>query len=613
MPHDTSLISTIAAGLGIAFLFGFIAQRLRMPPLVGYLVAGIVVGPSTPGFTADMSLAGQLAEIGVILLMFGVGLHFSLGDLMAVRRIALPGAVAQIVVATTLGALLGYTWGWSWGQSLVFGLALSVASTVVLLRALEQLGILDSIDGRIAVGWLIVEDLVTVLALVLLPALAVPLGGAAQVDPGHGPDSGVAATLALTLGKVLAFLAIMLVVGRRAVPWLLERVARTGSRELFTLAVLAIALGVAVGAATLFDVSFALGAFFAGVVINESDLSYQAASEALPLQDAFAVLFFVSVGMLFDPGILVDQPLHVVTVLAIVLFGKSTAAFAIVLLFRYPVHTALTVSASLAQIGEFSFILASLGVSLRLLTPESHSLIVAVALLSITLNPLMFAAVGPMARWVRARPRLLDLLERPEPDAGLGMDLSEEKRLRDHAILVGHGRVGGTVGEALGRCGIPYVAIERDRRTVEALRKRGVPAISGDATRPGILSLAGPERARLLVVATPDPYQAREVIALARKANPQIDIVVRTHGVAEERYFEALKVGRAVMGERELAFGMAHYALTSLRRSSGEADAVVAAIRTAVQAPATGPGSPGQGQVDPAVLPGSRTGGTPAR
>ena len=613
MPHDTSLISTIAAGLGIAFLFGFIAQRLRMPPLVGYLVAGIVVGPSTPGFTADMSLAGQLAEIGVILLMFGVGLHFSLGDLMAVRRIAVPGAVAQIVVATTLGALLGYTWGWSWGQSLVFGLALSVASTVVLLRALEQLGILDSIDGRIAVGWLIVEDLVTVLALVLLPALAVPLGGAAQVDPGHGPDSGVAATLALTLGKVLAFLAIMLVVGRRAVPWLLERVARTGSRELFTLAVLAIALGVAVGAATLFDVSFALGAFFAGVVINESDLSYQAASEALPLQDAFAVLFFVSVGMLFDPGILVDQPLHVVTVLAIVLFGKSTAAFAIVLLFRYPVHTALTVSASLAQIGEFSFILASLGVSLRLLTPESHSLIVAVALLSITLNPLMFAAVGPMARWVRARPRLLDLLERPEPDAGLGMDLSEEKRLRDHAILVGHGRVGGTVGEALGRCGIPYVAIERDRRTVEALRKRGVPAISGDATRPGILSLAGPERARLLVVATPDPYQAREVIALARKANPQIDIVVRTHGVAEERYFEALKVGRAVMGERELAFGMAHYALTSLRRSSGEADAVVAAIRTAVQAPATGPGSPGQGQVDPAVLPGSRTGGTPAR
>ncbi|MGH7580509.1 MAG: cation:proton antiporter, partial [Gemmatimonadales bacterium] len=425
-------------------------------------------------------------------------------------------------------------------------------------------------------------------------ALAVPLGGAAQVAPGHGADSGLAATLALTLGKVVAFLAIMLLVGRRVVPWLLERVARTGSRELFTLAVLAIALGVAVGAATLFDVSFALGAFFAGVVINESDLSHQAASEALPLQDAFAVLFFVSVGMLFDPLILVEQPLQVVAVLAIVLFGKSAAAFAIVLLFRYPLRTALTVSGSLAQIGEFSFILASLGVSLRLLPPESQSLIVAVALLSITLNPLMFAAVGPVSRWVRARPRLLDLLERPEPDPGLGGDLFEENRLRDHAVVVGHGRVGGTVGKALERCGIPYVAIERDRRTVEALRKRGVAAISGDATRPGILPLAAPERARLLVVATPDPYQARELIALARKANPQIDIVVRTHRVAEERYFEALKVGRAVMGERELALGMAHYALVSLGRTTDEADAAVAALRDAVHGPAAGAVSPGQ-------------------
>jgi monovalent cation:H+ antiporter-2, CPA2 family len=306
MPHDTTLISTIAAGLGFAFAFGFVAQRLGMPPLVGYLVAGIAVGPFSPGFTADASLAGQLAEIGVILLMFGVGLHFSLGDLLAVRRIAVPGAIGQITVATVLGALLVHGWGWSWGQGLVFGLALSVASTVVLLRALEQQGILDTADGRIAVGWLIVEDLVTVLALVLLPALAVSLGGTAGESSG-----GLVATLAITLGKVLAFLAIMLLVGRRAVPWLLERVARSGSRELFTLAVLAIALGVAVGAAALFDVSFALGAFFAGVVINESDLSHQAASEALPLQDAFAVLFFVSVGMLFDPNILLRQPLQV--------------------------------------------------------------------------------------------------------------------------------------------------------------------------------------------------------------------------------------------------------------------------------------------------------------
>jgi CPA2 family monovalent cation:H+ antiporter-2 len=579
MPHDTTLISTIAAGLGFAFAFGFVAQRLGMPPLVGYLVAGIAVGPFSPGFTADASLAGQLAEIGVILLMFGVGLHFSLGDLLAVRRIAVPGAIGQITVATVLGALLVHGWGWSWGQGLVFGLALSVASTVVLLRALEQQGILDTADGRIAVGWLIVEDLVTVLALVLLPALAVSLGGTAGESSG-----GLVATLAITLGKVLAFLAIMLLVGRRAVPWLLERVARSGSRELFTLAVLAIALGVAVGAAALFDVSFALGAFFAGVVINESDLSHQAASEALPLQDAFAVLFFVSVGMLFDPNILLRQPLQVVAALAIVMFGKSLAAFVIVLAFRYPLRTALTVSGSLAQIGEFSFILASLGLSLGLLAEESQSLIVAVALLSITLNPLMFAAVRPVDRWLRAHPRLLAALERDDDSRDLGVNPEAQDHLRDHAILVGYGRVGGTVGAALTQSRIPYVAIERDRRIVEALRKAGIAAISGDATRHGILGLAHPERARLMVVATPDPYQAREVITLGRKANPTLDIVVRTHSVAEERYFEKLGVGRVVMGERELALGMAHYALLSLGRSDDEADEAVSQLRAAAGA-----------------------------
>jgi CPA2 family monovalent cation:H+ antiporter-2 len=579
MPHDTTLISTIAAGLGFAFAFGFVAQRLGMPPLVGYLVAGIAVGPFSPGFTADASLAGQLAEIGVILLMFGVGLHFSLGDLLAVRRIAVPGAIGQITVATVLGALLVHGWGWSWGQGLVFGLALSVASTVVLLRALEQQGILDTADGRIAVGWLIVEDLVTVLALVLLPALAVSLGGTAGESSG-----GLVATLAITLGKVLAFLAIMLLVGRRAVPWLLERVARSGSRELFTLAVLAIALGVAVGAAALFDVSFALGAFFAGVVINESDLSHQAASEALPLQDAFAVLFFVSVGMLFDPNILLRQPLQVVAALAIVMFGKSLAAFVIVLAFRYPLRTALTVSGSLAQIGEFSFILASLGLSLGLLAEESQSLIVAVALLSITLNPLMFAAVRPVDRWLRAHPRLLAALERDDDSRDLGLIPEAQDHLRDHAILVGYGRVGGTVGAALTQSRIPYVAIERDRRIVEALRKAGIAAISGDATRHGILGLAHPERARLMVVATPDPYQAREVITLGRKANPTLDIVVRTHSVAEERYFEKLGVGRVVMGERELALGMAHYALLSLGRSDDEADEAVSQLRAAAGA-----------------------------
>ena len=577
MPHDTALLSTIAAGLGFAFVFGFIAQRLRLPPLVGYLVAGIVVGPFSPGFIADTALAGQLAEIGVILLMFGVGLHFSLADLLAVRRIAIPGAIAQIVAATAMGATVAHFWGWSWGEGLVFGLALSVASTVVLLRALEQRGVLDSVDGRIAVGWLIVEDLVTVLALVLLPALAGALGGTAE--GAQASPHGLWTTLAITLGKVVVFLALMLVIGRRAVPWMLERVAHTGSRELFTLCVLATALVVAVGASALFGVSFALGAFFAGVVINESDLSHQAAAEALPLQDAFAVLFFVSVGMLFDPAIVLQQPGRLLAVLAIVLLGKSLVALALVLAFRYPVHTAITISASLAQIGEFSFILAALGTSLGLLPADGQMLVVAGALFSITLNPVAFAVAGPVDKWVRARPRLLDLLERAEGQPAPASLGSGGKALRDHAILVGHGRVGGTVGEALRKFGIPYIAIERDRRTVELLRQRGALALSGDATRPGIFSLAHPEHARLLVIATPDPYQAREVIQLARKANPSIDIVVRTHGVAELRYLERLGVGRAVMGEHELALGMAHYALVSLGRTDDEADQAVTALR----------------------------------
>jgi CPA2 family monovalent cation:H+ antiporter-2 len=434
---------------------------------------------------------------------------------------------------------------------------------VVLLRALEQRGILESVEGRIAVGWLIVQDLATVLALVLLPVLA----GSDDLWP----------ALALTFGKVAAFLAIMLVAGRRAVPWLLERVARAGSRELFTLCVVAIALVVAVAAAGLFGVSFALGAFFAGVVINESDLSHQAAAEALPLQDAFAVLFFVSVGMLFDPKILLEQPLQVLGVLGIVMLGKSLATFTIVLLFRHPVRTALTISASQAQIGEFSFILAALGLSLNLLPAEGQSLVVAVALLSITLNPVAFAVVAPVSRWVQARPRLLDLVERPDPNPPL--DTVAAPRLENHAILIGFGRVGGTVGEALECYRIPYVAIERDRRIVEALRARGVPALSGDATRPGILPLAHPERARLLVVATPDPYQAREIVRLARQANPKVDIVVRTHNATEERYLEALEVGRAIMGERELALGMAHYALVALGRSDDDADAAIARLR----------------------------------
>jgi CPA2 family monovalent cation:H+ antiporter-2 len=392
VPHETALIATIAIGLAFALIGGYLAVRLNLPPLVGYLVAGIAVGPFTPGFVADPKLAPQLAEIGVMLLMFGVGMHFSLRDLLAVRAVALPGALAQIVFATALGIGVAKAWGWSLGAGLVFGLALSVASTVVLLRALEARGLLESSDGRIAVGWLIVEDLVIVLALVLLPALAEPLGG--QALDGSPAPGNLWVTLGLTLGKIALFAVLMLMVGVRAFPWLLKRVEDTGSRELFTLAVIALALGVAFGSAKLFGVSFALGAFFAGMVINESDLSHRAATDTQPLQDAFAGLFFVAVGMLFDPEILIEQPHKLLAVLAIIVVGKSLAALGIVLALRYPLGTALSVSAALAQIGEFSFILAGLGVSLGLLPPEGHTLILAGAILSITLNPLLFNLVS---------------------------------------------------------------------------------------------------------------------------------------------------------------------------------------------------------------------------
>ena len=559
MLHDTALIVTIAGGIGLAFVLGMLAQRLRLPPLVGYLLAGIVAGPYTPGFVADVALAQQLAEIGVILLMFGVGVHFSLDDLLAVRRIAVPGAVVQIVVATALGGVVAHLWGWSWTTGIVFGLCLSVASTVVLLRALEDRGVLDSVDGRIAIGWLIVEDLATVLVLVLLPALAVSLGGHTTVSV----SGSVLTTLALTLAKVVVFVALMVIVGRRVVPWLLERVARTGSRELFTLAVLAVAIGVAVGAARLFGVSFALGAFVAGMVVNGTDLSHEAAADSLPLQDAFAVLFFVAVGMLFDPGILLRHPLQVLAVVTIVMIGKSLAAFFIVLAFRRPLHTALTISASLAQIGEFSFILASLALALGLVPAEAQNLIVAGALLSIGLNAAAFAAVAPLRRWITARPRLLGMLERPGGMRTESPAHVHAARLRNHAVIVGYGRVGSAIGTALAGAGVPYLVLEQDRQTVTSLRERGIPAFFGDASRPGMLAQVNMAQARLLVVTAPEPFTARAIILEARKANPAVDIVVRTHTDEERQYLEGMLVGQAVMGERELARAMADYALES--------------------------------------------------
>jgi CPA2 family monovalent cation:H+ antiporter-2 len=561
VPHSVTLISTIAAGLGLALIMGFIAARLKLPVLVGYLVAGIIIGPATPGFVADVELSSQLAEIGVMLLMFGVGLHFSLDDLLAVRQIALPGAVVQITVATVLGMAVSAAWGWSLAAGIVFGLALSVASTVVLLKALESRGVLDSVNGRIAIGWLLVEDLVMVLVLVLLPAMALWLGGtenAAAEPPG---DRSLSITLALTIAQVSVFVALMLVVGRRLFPWLLWQIARTGSRELFTLCIVAAAVGIAYGSAALFGVSFALGAFFAGMVMRESPLSYRAAEESLPLRDAFSVLFFVSVGMLFEPEVLIREPLHVLIVLAIIIFGKSLAAFVIVLLFRYPLNTAFTVSASLAQIGEFSFILANFGVSLGILPAEGQSLILAGAIISIAVNPLLFKAIEPAQAWIRSRSKLAQALERPDdPLAALPMT-TDLKRLTGHVVVVGYGRVGRRIGEALIANGISIVVAEENREIVERLRSSGIAAVSGDASDSAVLLQAHVHRASILVIATPDTLNVRKMIEIARTVNPRIETVVRTHSEEEAVLLEKEQAGKVFLGEHELATGMIQHVL----------------------------------------------------
>ena len=561
MPHSVTLISTIAAGLGLALIMGFIAARLKLPVLVGYLVAGIIIGPATPGFVADVELSSQLAEIGVMLLMFGVGLHFSLDDLLAVRQIALPGAVVQITVATVLGMAVSAAWGWSLAAGIVFGLALSVASTVVLLKALESRGVLDSVNGRIAIGWLLVEDLVMVLVLVLLPAMALWLGGTGNAAAEPPGNRSLSITLALTIGQVSVFVALMLVVGRRLFPWLLWQIARTGSRELFTLCIVAAAVGIAYGSAALFGVSFALGAFFAGMVMRESPLSYRAAEESLPLRDAFSVLFFVSVGMLFEPEVLIREPLHVLIVLAIIIFGKSLAAFVIVLLFRYPLNTAFTVSASLAQIGEFSFILANFGVSLGILPAEGQSLILAGAIISIAVNPLLFKAIEPAQAWIRSRSKLAQALERPDdPLAALPMT-TDLKRLTGHVVVVGYGRVGRRIGEALTAHGIPIVVAEQNREIVERLRSKGIAAVSGDASDPAVLLQAHVHRASILVIATPDTLNVRKMIEVARTVNPRIQTVVRTHSEEEAVLLEKEQAGKVFLGEHELATGMIQHVL----------------------------------------------------
>jgi CPA2 family monovalent cation:H+ antiporter-2 len=572
MPHNISLITTIAAALGFGLVFGYLATRLKLPALVGYLAAGIMLGPATPGFVADAALASQLAEIGVMLMMFGVGLHFSLDDLWAVRKVALPGAVLQIAVATALGMALAHFWGWSIGGGLVFGLALSVASTVVLLRALEERGILDTFNGRIAVGWLVVEDLVTVMVLVLLPALAGSLGGVSLDAHGVAIPAGEVdlwGTLALTLGKVGAFIALMLVVGRKLFPWILWQVARTGSRELFTLCVIAAAVGIAYGSTHYFGVSFALGAFFAGMVLRESELAHRAAQESLPLRDAFAVLFFVSVGMLFEPTIVTQQPLKLLAVVAIIVFGKSLAAFVLVVLLRYPAKTALMVSASLAQIGEFSFILAALGLSLKLMPIEGQSLILAGAIISIALNPVVFRLSKPLERWMAKDGSIVSKFERTaDPLAELPMSVPHE-HLDGQVVLVGYGRVGRRIAEVLSKHSIPFVVAEQNREIVDQLRKDGIHAVAGNAGEPAVLIQAHIARAGMLVIATPDTFHVRAMVETARLLNPHIKTVVRTHNEEEAELLRSELAGKIFIGEEELANGMTEFVVTNFERKSG--------------------------------------------
>lgn len=567
MPHDTPLIATIVVGLCLAFVFGAIAQRIRVSPLVGYLLAGVVLGPHTPGFVADQSLASELAEIGVILLMFGVGLHFSLKDLWSVRAIAVPGAIGQIAVATLFGMGLAHFLGWSVGAGLTFGLALSVASTVVLLRALQERRVINTERGRIAVGWLIVEDLVMVLTLVLLPAVVPLLDGSLERASPLGMQT-ILQTLAITIAKVAAFVVIMLVVGRRIIPWVLHYVAHGGSRELFRLAVLSIALGCAYGAAQLFDVSFALGAFFAGMILSESALSQQAASETLPLRDAFAVLFFISVGMLFDPAILIRAPLLVIATLGIILIAKSVAALAIVRAFGRPWGTAATIAASLAQIGEFSFILAGLGVSLGLMPEQGRELILAGAIISIMLNPMLFFALDRAKPWLDSRdgispqpaanapeysPKVSAPVPTPAAPAAAKAPTGdiEATTQHGHTVLVGYGSIGRWIGEALARDGVPLFVIDEKDEIVLKLKAAGIEAVSASA--PPALAAANLPRAHALMVAVPEAFEAGQIVAQARAANPTLFIIAHAHSQTETQYLTNLGATIVVEGAREIA------------------------------------------------------------
>ena len=530
MDHSLPLLFTLALAFVLALIFGCIAEKLKCPALVGFLCAGILCSSHTPGPTADMEIAMQLSEVGVILLMFGVGLHFSISDLLKVKGIAVPGAVLQMTIATLLGLLFAvYVWEWSLSSALIFGLCLSCASTVVLLKALEMHGHLNTVDGQISVGWLVVEDIATVLILVLLPPVAQIMG----VTPGGGEAaepmtaSGIAYVIASTLLHVVAFVAIMMVVGRKFIPWVLWQIAKTGSRELFTLSILTASVGIAYGAAAVFDVSFALGAFFAGMVMRESKYAHRAATDSLPLQDAFSVLFFVGVGMMLDWQVILEEPWSILTMLAIIMIGKSLTAFCLVHFLRYPLHTSLNVGAALAQIGEFSFILAAQGIALGMTDQKMLSMVVASAILSIALNPLMFAMIPYVRRfsvryfaWARAAAMLTD------PYSVLPKETSR-RMLMGQTILVGSGSVTRSVAKRLATDDVPFVCISEDKSFAEELREQKHAVISGDAADPMVLVQGHIVTAAQLMVIDIDPVKTLKIVEMAKQLNPELNIMAR--------------------------------------------------------------------------------------
>lgn len=567
MPHDVDLIILLAVGFSLALIFGYLFARLGLPPLIGYLIAGVVISPNTPGLVADIHLANQLAELGVMFLMFGVGMHFSLNDLMQVKRIALPGAILQIAVATLLGMLVSMFWGWPFGSAFVFGLSLSCASTVVLLKALGDRGLLDSVNGKIAVGWLLVEDLVMVLVLVLLPATAVLLGGQPLDASANAQSENLWLTLGITLVKVIGFIAFMLIIGKRLVPMIIQFVARLGSRELFTLTVVAAAVSIAYGSYSIFGVSMALGAFFAGMVVKESDFSHRAEEETLPLREIFSILFFVSVGMLFDPHILLEQPWKILAVVGIIMIGKTLAAIFLVLFFRYPINTALTVGASLAQIGEFSFILATLGVSLKLLSLDAQNLILAGALISITLNSFIFSAIEPIQQWIRQRSYLARLLERKSDPLAMLPDEVSQDYLRDQIVMVGYGETGRRIVESLQSQQVKVVIAEENREIVEKLRERGVAAVSGSATEASVLIQAHIMHAKALVLSGCDALEIHQIVNIAKQLNPLLHILLTADSTEEARLLREEDIGEVFYSKEEMAKNMSQHILDQIQRT----------------------------------------------